>query len=394
MSEFRRAAASPIIGAGSGSPFVPFFMHDLGQAEVDAITQVLAQPILTTGETVATFEKQFSEYLGIAHALGVTSCTGAMHLSLLAMDVGPGDEVITTPMTFVATALSILQAGATPVFVDVEEDTGNIDVERIASAITSKTKAIIPVHLYGLMADMQRLREVADSHRLAIIEDCAHCIEGSRDGVRPGELGDTACFSFYATKNLTSGEGGAVVCREEELKNRLRVARLHGMDKTAFDRHKEGYSHWDMVCMGWKYNMDNIQAALLLPQMARIKNKLKERHRLAALYESLLSEAPQIRLIATRDSAIHARHLFPVRVPSECRDEVIVKLKNAGIESVVNYSPIHLLTYFRDRYGYQAGDFPIAETLGGEVLSLPFYPGLKDDQVNYVVQILKRALEF
>ncbi|HEX6513902.1 MAG TPA: DegT/DnrJ/EryC1/StrS family aminotransferase, partial [Chloroflexota bacterium] len=243
--------------APAGVGKVPFFRHDLGRDELDSVAEVIQGLILTTGDTVARFEQEFASCLGRKHALGVTSCTGALHLSLLGLGVGPGDEVITTPMTFIATATSILEAGATPVFVDVEPGTGNLDAARVEVAITERTKAIMPVHLYGQMCDMRALRQIADRHKLFIVEDAAHCVEGTRDGIRPGELGDTACFSFYATKNLTCGEGGAVVTDDSELAERLRLLRLHGMTKNAFDRYREGYQHWDMVMLGWKYNMDN-----------------------------------------------------------------------------------------------------------------------------------------
>ena len=190
---------------------IPFYRHDLGEPEIEAVRKVLAGPILTTGEVVESFERRFAAYLGIQHALAVTSCTGALHLSLLALGIGPGDEVITTPMTFIASSTAILEAGATPVFVDVESQTGNLDANNIEAAITPRTKAILPVHLYGQMCDMVTIRKIADEHGLFVIEDAAHCLEGVRDGVKPGELGDTACFSFYATKNLTCGGGGGAL---------------------------------------------------------------------------------------------------------------------------------------------------------------------------------------
>src|SRR5438552_18106175 len=233
---------------------VPFFMHDLGRAELDAVAEVLAGPILTTGEWVARFERRFAAYRGVPNVIAVTSGTGALHLALLALGVGAGDEVITTPMTFVATATAIMETGAKPVFVDVEPETGNLDAARVEPAITDRTRAILPVHLYGQMCDMRALRKIADSYGLAVIEDAAHCVEGSRDGIRTGELGETACYSFYATKNLTCGEGGALVTNDDELAQRARLLRLHGMNKNANDRHKEGYKHWDMTVLGWKYN--------------------------------------------------------------------------------------------------------------------------------------------
>src|SRR5436190_15951415 len=201
---------------------IPYFRHDLGKPEIDRLAKVLEGDILTTGAEVAEFEQRFAAYLGQRHAFALTSCTGALHLALLALDIGPGGEVITTPMSFVATATAILESGATPVFVDVEADTGNLDAARVEAAITPKTRAIMPVHLYGLMCDMRALRAIADKHGLRLIENAAHCIEGVRDGVRPGALSDAACFSFYATKNLTFGEGGAINVNHDKLVEQLK----------------------------------------------------------------------------------------------------------------------------------------------------------------------------
>lgn len=371
---------------------VPFFHHGVGIPELKRIEEVLSGPILTTGKTVKLFESQFASYLGVNHALGVTSCTGAMHISLLAMDIGPGDEVITTPMTFIATATAIIEAGATPVFVDVEPDTGNIDSKKIEAAITDKTKAILPVHLYGQMCDMKSIRAIADKHKLKIIEDAAHCVEGSRGGIKPGQMSDTACFSFYATKSLTCGEGGAVVTNDAKLAEKLRLLRLHGMSKTAADRHREGYSHWDMVAMGWKYNMDNIQAAMLLPQLERIKQTSKRREYLTLKYETLLNEIDGVKYPICIEDSIHARHLFTIWVDSAIRDNVIASLKGDGVEAMVNYRAIHLLSYFKETLNCKKGGFPIAEKIGSETISLPFYPSMPEEDIDTVSASVKSAL--
>jgi UDP-4-amino-4-deoxy-L-arabinose-oxoglutarate aminotransferase len=371
---------------------IPFYQHDLGQPELDAVASVLAGPILTTGETVARFESAFADYLGRQYALGVTSCTGALHMSLLALGIGPGDEVITTPLTFIATATAVLEAGASPVFVDVEPQTGNLDAARIERAITSRTKAILPVHLYGAMCDMRRIRALADRYGLALVEDSAHCIEGDRDDVRPGALANAACFSFYATKNLTCGEGGAVVTDDGRLAERLRLLRLHGMTKSAADRHREGYHHWDMVTMGWKYNLDNIQAALLLPQLARIEANWQRRDALARTYETLLAGVPGLSLPRMPARGRHARHLFTVWIHGGRRDDIVAALQRAGIAVMVNYRAIHELTYFRDRFGFRRGDFPNAETIGDSTISLPFYPSMPPEHVERVVELLKESL--
>jgi dTDP-4-amino-4,6-dideoxygalactose transaminase len=371
---------------------VPFYEHDLGQPELDEIAHVFAGPILTTGDKVAEFERAFADYLGRRHVLGVTSCTGALHMALLALNIGPGDEVITTPMTFVATSTAIIEAGARPVFVDVEPDTGNLDARLVEASITPRTRAILPVHLYGLMCDMRALREIADRFRLAIIEDCAHCVEGARDGVRPGELSDSACFSFYATKNLTCGEGGAIATDRDDLIERLRLLRLHGMTKTAADRHREGYAHWDVTMLGWKYNMDNIQAAILMPQLRRLEAKLHERERLAGRYIEILSGIPGVKIPASRPNASHARHLFPIFVDANERDRLIAELTKRRIGTVVNYRAIHRLKYFSETLGYRDGDFPVAESIGAETISLPFYPTMPFDFLNIVGEALVNAL--
>ena len=371
---------------------IPFFHHDLGEPELAAFAEVLRGAMLTTGTTVARFEQSFAQYLGVKHVLGLTSCTGALHLSLLALGIGPGDEVITTPMTFIATATAILAAGATPVFVDVEADTGLLESTRVEAALTSRTRAIIPVHLYGQMCDMRAFRTLADRCGLYLIEDAAHCIEGIRDGVRPGQLADTACFSFYATKNITCGEGGAVVTNHAHLAEKLRLLRLHGMTKTTADRAREGYIHWDMVALGWKYNMDNIQAAILLPQLPRVEANWVKRQVLVQRYSHLLENIPGVQCPRTHAGVKHAHHLFPVWVNPGQRDGVTYELHRQRIGVVVNYRAIHLLTYFHTRFGFALGDFPNAERIGACTLSLPLYPTMPLDHVDRVAAALQTCL--
>ena len=367
-------------------------MHDLGQPELDAVAEVLANPILTTGAWVERFEKRFAEYLKVRHAIGVTSCTGALHLALIGLGVGPGDEVITTPMTFIASSTAILEAGAKPVFVDVEPETGNLDVVNIEAVITERTKAIVPVHLYGQMCDMRAIRKLADSYGLKVVEDAAHCVEGTRDGAGTGQLSDAACYSFYATKNLTCGEGGALVTNDDELAAKVKLLRLHGMNKNANDRHQEGYRHWDMTIFGWKYNMDNIQAAMLLPQMDRLEENWHKRRALAEYYESRLWDIPNLSRPRTLPGVEHAHHLFTVWIGEGKRDQVISELQKAGIGVMVNYRAIHLLSYFSETYGFKPGAFPVAERLGDATLSLPFYPNMPCEDIDRVIEVLREIL--
>jgi dTDP-4-amino-4,6-dideoxygalactose transaminase len=387
-------AGSPETGSGTESVNwkIPYFRHDLGVPELESLAKVLEGEILTTGDAVAAFETKFAASLGARHALGLTSCTGALHLALLALDIGPGDEVITAPMSFVATATAILEAGATPVFVDVEPDTGNLDAARVEAAITSRTKAILPVHLYGLMCDMRALKAIADRHGLRLIEDAAHCVEGVRDGVRAGQLSDAACFSFYATKNLTCGEGGAIAVNDDMLAERLKLLRLHGMTRMANESAREGYRHWDMTLLGWKYNMSNVEAALLLPQFERMKVKLARRHALADRYQQAFTKMDGIKIPRSRPDTVHARHIFTIWCDGCARDELITHLHGERIGAVVNYRPIHLASYFVERYGYRRGDFPIAEWIGERTISLPFYPSMPVDDVDVVAEAVERFL--
>jgi UDP-4-amino-4-deoxy-L-arabinose-oxoglutarate aminotransferase len=371
---------------------IHFYRHDLGEPEVEAFRTALAGPILTTGDVVAEFERRFAAALGAEHAVGVTSCTGALHLALVALGIGPGAEVITTPMTFIATATAILQAGARPVFVDVEPETGNIDVARIEAAITPRTRAVMPVHLFGQMCDMRALRALADRHRLAVIEDAAHCVEGARDGVRPGQLSEAACFSFYATKSLTSGEGGALVVRDARLADELRLLRLHGMTSSANERERSGYQPWDMVAMGWKYNMDNLQAAILLPQLERLRANWERRQALAARYVEQLRRIDRVSVPAVRDGVDHAWHLFVVWVDGVERNAVVAGLEREEVGVTVNYPPVHLTSWFRRAYGYRPGAFPAAERIGSAAITLPLYATMPPAHVDAVVERLARVL--
>lgn len=373
---------------------VEFFKHNIKQDDIKRATGVLNSIFLTTGQVVSEFENSFASYLKAQHAVGVTSCTAALHLSLLAYDgIGRGDEVITTPMSFCATSNSILHAGAAPVFVDVEKETGNINAELIEAAITKKTKAIMPVHLYGQMCDMKKIRTIADKYNLVIIEDAAHAVEAERDGIKVGELGDVACFSFYATKNVTSGEGGAITTNNAEKADLLKMLRMHGIDKSAIDRYTKVYQHWDMHVLGWKYNMDNIHAALLIGQLKKIDRLWERRDEIWRTYEEALAGIKDLKLLKTVENSKHARHLFTVLVNPNRRDSILHELQNRGIGVAVNYRPIHLLKYYRETFGYKEGYFLVAEDIGKRTVSLPLYPRLDNTEVCYVIESLKKVLK-
>lgn len=366
---------------------IDFFKHNIDEEDISRVNDVLRSIFLTNANVTKEFEKKFSEYLKSKHCIAVNSCTAALHLSLLALGIKEGDEVITTPMSFVATSNAILHAGATPVFVDIEEDTGNIDASLIESAITSKTKAIIPVHLYGNMCDMIKIKEIADKYNLKIIEDAAHCIEGERDGIRVGELSDATCFSFYATKNITSGEGGAITTNNQEMADLLYQLRLHGINKDASSRYTDKFQHWDMRVLGWKYNISDIQSALLIGQLEKIEDNLNLRETLAKDYEDAL-DAMGIRYITVPKNTKSARHLFIIKIKN--RDEVVNKLQNKGIGVAVNYRAIHILDYYKKTFEYKDNDFPIAKKFGNEVLSIPFYTKLESSQIKYILNHLAK----
>lgn len=371
---------------------VEFFRHNIDSNDINLAVEVLQSIFLTTGSYVAEFEKEFSLYLNIPNAIGVTSCTAALHLSLLAWGIKEGDEVITTPMSFCSTSNAVIHAGATPVFVDVEEETGNINAELIESRITERTKAIMPVHLYGQMCDMRRIREIADKYRLIVIEDAAHCIEGIREGIRVGQLGDATCFSFYATKNIASGEGGAITTDSDEKAELLKMLRLHGIDKSAVDRYTKRYQHWDMPVLGWKYNMDNIHAALLIGQLKKIDDLWKRRDWIYRRYEDAFASVKGIKLMKPMPDSRHARHLFTIQVPQDKRDVILFSLQGRGVGVAVNYRAIHLLKYYREKFGFKEGDSPVAEKIGASTISLPLYPKLKDEEVDYVIKVVKEVM--
>ena len=374
---------------------VEFYKHSLGAAEKQSILETLDSLFLTTGPKTKQFEAEFARFLGVAHGVGVTSCTAGLFLPLAAWNIGSGDKVIVPAMTFIATANVVLHAGAEVVFCDVEPDTGLMDLNQVEEVLktTPNVKAIIPVHLYGQMVDMRAFKQLADKYGVKILEDCAHCIEGERDGVKPGQLGDAAAFSFYATKNLACGEGGAVLTNDANLAEMLRIIRQHGMSKSAADRHVH-YQHWDMEVLGYKANMFDLEAALLLPQMPKIKERWQRREAIAQRYEQAFTQAG-VDFPKTLPNVKHARHLFTIWAQDGKRDEVLSYLQNQGIGVVVNYRSVPLRAYYKQRYGFKTGDFPVAERIGERTLSLPLYPKLADAEVEYVIaQVIAANVRF
>ena len=386
---------------------VEFYRHQLGEEETSSWAKVLETLFLTLGPQVAAFEGELGKFLvrgreasPAPHVVGTSSCSMGLLLALRALDVGPGDEVITTPMTFASTTNAILHLGATPKLVDVEPETGLIEPSAVAAAIGPRTVGILPVHLYGQLADMRALRVLADRYGIFLLEDSAHGIEMERDGVRPGDLGTAAVFSFYATKNITSGDGGAVATRDAALADRLRRLRNHGVSKGAAERHGALYQHWDLVELGYKANMTDLDAAMLRPQLPHVEDKRRRRETVAARYETLLREriadfgaAPaEARipwLVERRGQSSH--HLFTIHVQRGQRDAVLAKLGVAGIGTAVNYRAIHLLTYLSQVLALPRGSLPVAEEMGDRTISLPMYPTLATEAQDRVIDAVVAA---
>ncbi|RKZ06947.1 UDP-4-amino-4,6-dideoxy-N-acetyl-beta-L-altrosamine transaminase, partial [bacterium] len=310
---------------------IEFYKHSVGKEEIERVNSVLNSLFLTTGDEVAEFEQRLADYLALPYTVAVTSCTAGMHLALIAAGLKPGEEVVTTPLTFIGTANSILMAGGVPVFPDVEMSTGNIDPTKIEEVITDKTRGIMPVHIYGQMCDMDTITEIAERHGLFVIEDAAHSLEGRWRGKASGYYGDYAAFSFYATKNITSGEGGAISVKGEESYELLKKLRLHGLEKTAVDRYTRPFEQYDVSIFGWKYNMDNIHAALLVEQIKKLPAFRARREAIYNRYREAFSNVEGIELHRIREEAEHAYHLFTILVDEDKRNGIMKELQSRGI---------------------------------------------------------------
>lgn len=362
---------------------VDFYHHSLGPLHAEAMAGVLGGRFLTMGPKCREFEGLFAEFLGCRFVRTVQSGTTGLFLAVKACGIGAGDEVIVPAMTFIATANVVLHAGADVTFCDCDPHTGNIAIDQIERLITPRTRAIMPVHLYGQMVDMAAILAIANRHGLKVIEDSAHCVEGTRDGTRPGQSSDAAVFSFYATKNITCGEGGAIATNDPELAAQIDLLRSHGMNRIAMDRF-ESYQHWDMVALGYKANLTDLQAALLIPQLAEIAPQLQRRNAIARYYEDRFTQAG-IGFPIVEPGVISARHLFTIWVPPQHRDTILSTLQARGIGVTVNYRAVHCLKFYRSYLGERCPRLPHAERIGDTTISLPLYPGLTDEEIDLVV---------
>ncbi|MDE0686215.1 MAG: DegT/DnrJ/EryC1/StrS family aminotransferase, partial [Candidatus Poribacteria bacterium] len=349
---------------------------------------------ISTGNRVREFERTFAEYLGVKHAIAVSSCTAALHLSLVVADVGSGDEVITTPYTFTATAEAIRYVGAKPVFVDIHPDTLNIDTSKIEQAITPRTKAILPVHIPGIPCHLDALHPISPHHNLKLIDDAAHAIPVEYRGQQIGAIGDLSAFSFYANKNLTTGEGGMITTNSDAFAKPLRTMRLHGIDKDAWARQSQrNIWHYDIATEGYKYNMTDIQAAMGLCQLMKLNKQHERRRNFAHIYQTELAKFSEISTpVAPDNPREHAWHLYIIQLHTGNRDEFVEALSDANIECSVHYIPLHLFDFYQERYGYRVGDFPYAEAAFERVVSLPLHPGLTEEEIHIVIDTIGKTL--
>lgn len=379
--------------------FLPFALPQLGAEEEQEVLDCLRSGWITTGPRTKRFEAHLAEYTGAPEVVAVNSCTAALHLALVAAGVGPGDEVITSPITWPSTANVIVHTGATPVFADIERDTFNIDVDRVAEKVTDRTKAIIPVHMAGQPVDLAGIQRVAEQHRLVVIEDAAHALGAEYQGKRLGSISRFTCFSFYPIKNMTTGEGGAIALKDPADAEMVRMMALHGITKDAWNRYTaSGSIHWECVAPGFKYNMPDLSAAIGIHQLAKLDDFIRTRQRYARLYRQAFLDVPELIQPQVVDDVKHAHHLYIVMIRPEMlsvtRDEFVEALKAENVGTGIHFRSLHLQPYYRDRFGFTDDDFPNAAFTSNRIISLPLYPKMSELDVLQVANTVKKLVKF
>jgi len=381
--------------------FLPFNAPSLGDDEIAEVADTIRSGWIGTGPKTQRFEKMFQDYIGCHHAVAVNSCTAGLHLSLILSNVGPGDEVITTPLTFAATANVIVHQGARPVFVDIDRATLNIDPSLIEAKITERTKAIIPVHFGGLACDMDDILALAAQYGLAIIEDAAHALGGKYRGVMVGSLDTLACFSFYPNKNLTTGEGGMVTTNDASMAEKLTIYRLHGLSKDAWQRFQvKKLLLSEVLYPGYKYNMTDLQASLGIHQLMKQERFYQIRKRYAQMYDDALNDLPEVTLQPRpkEEENRHALHLYLLILNLERlsadRDRIVSALRAENIGAAIHYKALHLHPFYRKAYGYGEGMLPNAEHISERVLSLPLTPSMSEEDVEDVIKGVRKVLRY
>lgn len=377
--------------------FLSFSPPLLGEEEVAEVADTLRSDWITTGPKTKQFEREFVQFTGAPAALAVSSGTDAMLVGLAALGIGPGDEVITTPMTFCSTAHVVEHLGARPVLADVEPDTLNIDPDQVAGAVTPRTRAILPVHLYGHPCEMGRLLDIAAQNGLHVLEDAAHSLPAKYQGRMVGTLGTLTAFSFYATKNLTTAEGGMLTGNPDILEQ-ARVWSLHGMSRDAYKRYtSEGSWYYEVILPGFKCNMADVQAAIGLRQLRKLPQFQLRRQEIARRYREAFSSLEEMEIPAERPEVDHAWHLYAIRLNLDRltidRARFIEELKLRNIGTSVHFIPIHLHPYYRDKYGYEVQDFPVAHSNYLRLVSLPLNPRMSDRDVEDVIEAVADVVD-
>ncbi len=381
--------------------FLVFGSPLIAAAEIQEVVDTLRSGWLGTGPKVRRFEEDFARYVGCKNAIAVSSCTAGLHLALDVLGIGEGDEVISSPMTFAATANVIVHRRALPVFVDVGRETQNIDPSCFEAAITRRTKAIIPIHMAGRPCDMDTIMEIAHRHGLSVIEDAAHAAEAIWRGRRIGTIGDFTAFSFYVTKNICTGEGGMLTSNNDDWAEAVRIKSLHGISKDAWKRYSaEGFQPYETLYPGYKYNMTDIQAALGIHQLARAEQNLKVRERYWQMYDEAFVNIPEI-ITPSKDlppNSRHARHLYTILLQTDrlrlSRNQFIEALKAENIGTGIHFTALHMHKFYRETFGYRQGDFPNAEWIGERTVSLPLSPKLNERDVADVVKAVQKVVHW
>jgi dTDP-4-amino-4,6-dideoxygalactose transaminase len=375
--------------------FLPFSRPAISQEAIDDVVACLKSGWIATGPKVSQFTEALQNYFGAPYVLPLTSATAGLHLALLAMNIEPGDEVITTPMTFAATLNTIVLAGGKPVLIDIDPDTLNMDLNLLEGAITDRTRVIMPVHFAGLPVDLDPLYEIAKRYDLRVLEDAAHAMGAEYKGQRIGGFGDTQVFSFHPNKNMTTGEGGCVVTRDQRLAQQIERLRFHGIDRQSWNRYgKGGTQDYEIVMPGFKYNMMDIQAAIGIHQLKELDGFIARRNELAGRYQEALSDWLQWDLPKSPDNYqhLHAWHIYTPRINEDVarmnRDEFMVAMKEKNIGTGLHYRPVHLYPYYRQELGFKLGDFPRAEEVGERIVSLPLFPGMSDADHDRVLDVM------
>jgi perosamine synthetase len=377
--------------------FLPFHVPDIREDEIQSVAETLRSGWLTTGEKVKRFEEDFARYVGCAHAIAVNSGTAALHLALDALGIKEGDEILLPTMTFAATAEVVLYFKARPVLVDCRRDTFNIDPDQIEKRITTRTKAIIPVHIGGQPCEMDRILDITRNYNLKVIEDAAHALPARYQGKKVGTISDITCFSFYATKTITTGEGGMATTENPEWADRMRIMSLHGISQDAWKRYTaEGSWYYEVLYPGYKYNLTDIAAAIGIEQLKRCDQFWEARRTIAAMYDKAFADIPEIRRPVSIPDVQHAWHLYVIQLELErlriTRNEFIEALKKENIGTSVHFIPLHLHPYYRNTFGYKPQDFPNANAVFERIISLPVYPRMTEANVKDVIAAVRKII--